>query len=72
MRTKLLSVLVTSVAFASPALAADLVVGVPNWPSVTVTANVIKEVIEKNLGLTVELQTGTNPVIFEAIDKGSM
>ena len=72
MRTKLLSVLVTSVAVASPALAADLVVGVPNWPSVTVTANVIKEVIETNLGLTVELQTGTNPVIFEAIDKGSM
>lgn len=72
MRTKLLSALVTSVVFASPALAADLVVGVPNWPSVTVTANVIKEVIEKNLGLTVELQTGTNPVIFEAIDKGSM
>jgi glycine betaine/proline transport system substrate-binding protein len=72
MRTKLLSALATSVVFASPALAADLVVGVPNWPSVTVTANVIKAVIETHLGLTVELQTGTNPVIFEAIDKGSM
>jgi glycine betaine/proline transport system substrate-binding protein len=72
MRTKLLSALATSVVFASPALAADLVVGVPNWPSVTVTANVIKAVIETDLGLTVELQTGTNPVIFEAIDKGSM
>ncbi len=72
MRTKLLSALVTSVVFTAPALAADLVVGVPNWPSVTVTANVIKAVIETNLGLTVELQTATNPVIFEAIDKGSM
>ncbi|MGV8989237.1 MAG: glycine betaine ABC transporter substrate-binding protein [Cypionkella sp.] len=57
---------------ATPLLAADVVIGVPNWPSVTVTANVIKEVVEKNMGLTVELQTGTNPVIFEAMDKGSM
>ena len=72
MQTKLLGALAATLAIASPALAADLVVGVPNWPSVTVTANVIKEVVEKNLGLTVELQTGTNPVIFEAMDKGSM
>ncbi len=72
MRTKFLAAVVTTLALTSPALAADLVVGVPNWPSVTVTANVIKAVVEKNLGLTVELQTGTNPVIFEALDKGSM
>ena len=72
MQTKLLTAIATTLAIASPALAADLVVGVPNWPSVTVTANVIKAVVEANLGLTVELQTGTNPVIFEAMDKGSM
>ncbi len=72
MHTKLLAAAATSLAFVNPALAADLVVGVPNWPSVTVTANVIKAVVEKNMGLTVELQTGTNPVIFEAMDKGSM
>jgi glycine betaine/proline transport system substrate-binding protein len=72
MQTKLLGAIATTLAIASPAFAADLVIGVPNWPSVTVTANVIKAVVEANMGLTVELQTGTNPVIFEAMDKGSM
>ena len=28
--------------------------------------------MEENLGLEVELQTGTNPIVFEAMDKGSM
>ncbi len=56
----------------SVATAEDIVIGVPNWPSVAVTANVLKVVIEDNLGLTVELQNGTNPIIFEAMDGGSM
>ncbi|MGI9412651.1 MAG: glycine betaine ABC transporter substrate-binding protein [Hyphomicrobiales bacterium] len=56
----------------SPVSAADVVIGVPNWPSVRVTANVLKVVMEENLGLEVELQTGTNPIVFEAMDKGSM
>lgn len=72
MHLKLATALATALAVATPSLAADIVVGVPNWPSVTVTANVIKEIVEKNMGMTVELQTGTNPVIFEAMDKGSM
>ena len=55
-----------------PAFAADVVIGVPNWPSVAATANVLKVVIEDNLGLEVELQNGTNPIVFEAMDKGSM
>ena len=54
------------------AQAADVVIGVPNWPSVKATANIMKVVLEDNLGLEVELQNGTNPVIFEAMDKGSM
>ena len=62
----------TALSLCTPAFAADVVVGVPNWPSVEVTANVIKAVVEKNLGLKVELQTGTNPVIFEAMAKGTM
>ncbi len=57
---------------ATPALAADIVIGVPNWPSVAVTANVLKVVIEDNFGLEVELQNATNPIVFEAMDKGSM
>jgi glycine betaine/proline transport system substrate-binding protein len=72
MKLKSATALVAALGFAAPGYAADIVVGVPNWPSVTVTANVIKEIAEKNLGMTVELQTGTNPVIFEAMDKGSM
>ncbi len=56
----------------SPVQAADVVVGVPNWPSAAATANILKVVLEDNLGLEVELQNGTNPVIFEAMDTGSM
>ncbi|WP_136661509.1 glycine betaine ABC transporter substrate-binding protein [Nitratireductor sp. XY-223] len=54
------------------AQAADVVIGVPNWPSVRATANVLKVVLEDNLGLDVELQNGTNPIIFEAMDSGAM
>lgn len=56
----------------SPALAADVVIGLQNWPSAAATSYIIKAAIEENLGLEVELQNGTNPVIFEAMDKGSM
>ena len=43
----------------TPVMAADVVIGVPNWPSVKVTAHVLKVVLEDNLGLSVELQNGT-------------
>ncbi len=55
-----------------PVQAADIIVGVPNWPSVAATASILKVVLEDNFGLEVELQNGTNPVIFEAMDSGSM
>ena len=55
-----------------PAQAADIVIGVPNWPSVEMTASILKVALEENLGLEVELQNGTNPVVFEAMDTGSM
>lgn len=58
--------------FTSVAHAADVVIGVPNWPSVLATAHVLKVAMENNLGLEVELQNGTNPVVFEAMDSGSM
>lgn len=54
------------------AVAADVVIGVPNWPSVAATASILKVVIEDNFGLEVELQNATNPVVFEAMDSGSM
>ena len=58
--------------FNTVAQAADVVIGVPNWPSVLATAHVLKVAMEENLGLEVELQNGTNPVVFEAMDTGAM
>ena len=70
-RTLLLS---AGVALASTGAArgADIVIGVPNWVSVNGTAHILKVVLEDNLGLEVELQNATNPIVFEAMDKGSM
>lgn len=65
-------VLVGALSLGGVAQAADVVIGVPNWPSVAVTAEVLKVVLEDNYGLEVELQNGTNPVVFEAMDSGSM
>lgn len=64
--------LLMSTAMGTVAQAADVVIGVPNWPSVRVTAHVLKTVMEDNLGVDVELQNGTNPVVFEAMDSGAM
>ena len=64
--------LVAGVLPAALALGADITIGIPNWPSVNVTAHILQVVIEDNLGLSVELQHATNPVIFEAMAKGSV
>jgi len=69
---KLAVMTLATVMAATPALAEKIVIGVPNWPSVAATANVLKVVIEDNFGLEVELQNATNPIVFEAMDKGSM
>ena len=61
-----------SVLGAGAVQAADVVIGVPNWPSVTATAYVLEAIIEDNYGMDVELQNSTNPVVFEAMDSGSM
>ena len=68
----LLFIGVSPVVGITSAQAADVVIGVPNWPSAAATASILKVVLEDNLGLEVELQNGTNPVIFEAMDTGSM
>ncbi len=61
-----------AVAMSAGAHAADIVIGVPNWTSVAGTAHLLKVILEDNLGLEVELQNATNPIIFEAMDKGTM
>ena len=66
------SVFATSIAISGIATAADVVIGVPNWPSVKATGDILKFVIEDNFGLEVELQSATNPIVFEAMDSGSM
>ncbi len=56
----------------SGAQAADLVVGVPDWPSAQATANILKVVMEERLGVTVTLRNASNQEIFEGMDKGTM
>ena len=49
-----------------------IIIGVPNWPSAKAKAYIFKTILEDNFGLKVELQNGSNAVIFEAMDKGAM
>jgi glycine betaine/proline transport system substrate-binding protein len=60
------------IAAASTGSAADLVVGVPNWPSARATANIIKVAMEERLGMTVELREASNEEIFEGMDRGTV
>ena len=59
-------------AFSTNVLAADVVIGVPNWPSVQATAHVLKVALESKLGLEVELKDGSNQAVFDAMDAGTM
>lgn len=59
-------------ASASAAQAADIVIGVPNWPSVQATAHVLKVALEGELGLEVELKNGSNTAVFDAMNAGTM
>lgn len=59
-------------AYSSATLAADVVIGVPNWPSVRATAHVLKVALESKLDLEVELKDGSNQQVFDAMDAGSM
>jgi glycine betaine/proline transport system substrate-binding protein len=54
------------------ACAAEITIGVPNWPSVNVTANIIQVILQSRYGAHVELQNASGPVIFEAMAKGSI
>lgn len=59
-------------AYGSAALAADVVIGVPNWPSVQATAHILKVALENNLGIEVELKDGSNTEVFDAMDAGTV
>jgi glycine betaine/proline transport system substrate-binding protein len=68
---KIASLLVAA-SLAVPAQAADVVIGVQNWTSIQITGEILRTILEENLGLEAELQTSTNPVIFEGMERGSM
>ncbi len=59
-------------AYTSVSMAADLVIGVPNWPSVQATAHVLKVALESKLDVKVQLKNGSNKTVFDAMDAGSM
>ena len=58
--------------FCGTVLAADLVVGMPNWPSGQASANIIKHGIEKQLGLDVEVREMGTLTIFAGLDTGEV
>ena len=54
-KTLTAALVAASLGMSSVATAAEIVIGVPNWPSVAATASILKVVIEDNFGLEVEL-----------------
>ena len=55
---------------AGAAQAADIAIGVPNWPSAKAGAAVLKALAEEEFGANVTTVPGTNPVIFAAMAGG--
>ena len=53
-------------------MAADLLVGMPNWPSGQAAANIIKYGIEEKLGLKVDVQEMGTLTIFAGLDTGAV
>ena len=56
----------------SPAMAADVRIGVPNWAAAEAISYMIDTLVEQETGLEVERIASTNPVIFKAMDSGDM
>ncbi|MGX1305290.1 glycine betaine/proline transport system substrate-binding protein [Amorphus suaedae] len=55
-----------------PARAADLVVGVGDWPSAIATAHLVKTLVEQKLGRTVVLRPGDTAALWEAAGAGEI
>ena len=56
---------------AAASRAADVVIGVPDWSSATVTAHVLKALLKTEYDLEAGLEFGTNETIFAAMDAGT-
>lgn len=70
-RTAALALLLT-VAQSGIAVAADLVVAMPNWPSGQVTANIIKSALKKELSLDVEVREMGTMTAFAGLASGEV
>lgn len=70
LRTVLAAAMVATAAL--PARAADLVVGVGDWPSAIATAHLVKALIEDKLGRTVELRSGATDALWEGAGAGEI
>jgi glycine betaine/proline transport system substrate-binding protein len=57
---------------AAPALAAQVVIGVPAWPSAQVTANIIAKVLKSDLGVDAKLDNRGTLGILAGIDQGTI
>ncbi len=60
------------VAASAPAAASDIVIGVPDWPSAAVTANIIGTLLDKEFDVEVEYVDGAPRELIEAIDRGDV
>lgn len=73
MRKPTVLALAIGMLFATPSVhAADLVIGVPDWSSGAVTAQVLKRVLEEQFDVDVDLQHGTNEEIFAGMEAGTV
>lgn len=71
MRHMLLGLSFTT-SLAMPVAAQEINIGVPSWAAAQVMSDIIAKVLRDELGTQVNLVPGTNPVIFEAMDKGDL
>ena len=55
-----------------PALSADLLIAMPNWPSGQAAANIIKYGIEQKLGLKVDVREMGTMTAFAGLDSGDV
>ncbi|MCF3932725.1 amino acid-binding protein [Acuticoccus sp. M5D2P5] len=59
-------------AVAAPAMASTIVVGVPNWPSAEVTANIIAQILGSRYDVDTRLRPIGSVEMFDAIDRGEV
>ncbi|WP_236042326.1 glycine betaine ABC transporter substrate-binding protein [Roseibium aggregatum] len=62
----------TIASFSCPAHAADVVIGVPAWPSAQVTAHIIADTLKDRLGIETELRERGTLTILSEVGRGNI